>query len=136
MLPTYKDGQMVLVNRLPGFASRLKHGDVVLVRANNEILIKRVYKLPGEILNRSESWMFNNSKDYFEPTHKNDAPLKVPADFIVVLGDNAAVSDDSRSFGPVALTDVVGLVLNSPPAPPNSIPSIERARQRFEMRGI
>src|SRR5204863_4532239 len=85
MLPTYKDGQYVLVNRLPGYSSRLNRGDVVLVRANNDILIKRVYRLPGETLTRRESWRFTSVKEYFEPTHNDESPLRVPAGFIVVL---------------------------------------------------
>src|SRR5947207_4638782 len=36
MLPTYQNGQMVLVNRLASSGNKLKHGDVVLVRSNNE----------------------------------------------------------------------------------------------------
>lgn len=117
MLPTYKDGQLVLVNRLPGYSSRLSRGDVVLVRANNDILIKRVYRLPGETISRAEAWRFGGVKEYFEPTHNLDVPLRVPNGFIVVLGDNAAVSDDSRNFGPVALTEIVGKVMNAPPGP-------------------
>src|ERR1051325_11302490 len=83
MLPTYKNGQMVLVNRLAN-SSRLNHGDVVLVRANYEILIKRVYRLPGELLSKRESLRFWRVKEYFEPTHRDDMPLRIPNGNIVV----------------------------------------------------
>jgi len=115
MLPTYKNGQMVLVNRLPG--GRVSHGDVVLVKANDEVLIKRVYRLPGETLSLRDAYRFRHATEYFEPTHRSEAPLRVPDGRMVVLGDNSAVSDDSRSFGPIALSDVIGKVLNAPPPP-------------------
>ncbi len=115
MLPTYKNGQMVLVNRLAG--SRLKHGDVVLVKSNAEVLIKRVYRLPGEVLSLRDAYRFRRAAEYFEPTHRSEAPLRVPDGRVVVLGDNSAVSDDSRSFGPIALGDIDGKIVNAPPPP-------------------
>jgi signal peptidase I len=114
MLPSYHDGQTVLVNQLTLFGSHWKRGDVVLVRANNEILIKRIFRLQGETLTLAESRRFQGVKEFFEPTNRKDAPFKVPAGYVVVLGDNAAVSDDSRSFGPVKLSDILGSVFNAP----------------------
>src|SRR5437899_628157 len=66
MLPTFKNGQMVLVNRLS--SSGLKRGDVVLVHHGNDILIKRVARLPGETLSEREVDDFDPSvqDDFFE----------------------------------------------------------------------
>lgn len=114
MLPTYRDGQTVLVNQLSIFGRRWKRGDVVLVRANKEVLIKRIYRLPGETLTKVESVKFQGVKEFFEPTKDKNAPFKVPVGYVVVLGDNASVSDDSRAFGPVKLSDVLGAVINAP----------------------
>jgi signal peptidase I len=114
MLPTYHDGQTVMVNQLSIFGGRWKRGDVVLVRLNNEVLIKRIFRLPGETLSLAESRRFQGVKEFFEPTDKKDAPFRVPPGYVVVLGDNAAVSDDSRSFGPVKLSAVLGSVINAP----------------------
>jgi signal peptidase I len=118
MLPTYHDGQMLLVNRM--VTSPLQKGDVVLVKMNNDVIIKRVAYLPGETINEAESRAFRRVLEFFEVTElqKKEFPfksrtLKVPAGFIVVLGDNRAVSEDSRSFGPVALSDVLGRVVNA-----------------------
>src|SRR5437016_11797434 len=115
MLPTYRDGQMVLVNRLAGGAGTWRRGDVVLVRVGNDVLIKRVSKLPGETLSRMESEQFTRSSMWFEPTKDQANPLRVPPGSLVVLGDNKAVSDDSRAFGPVPFKDVTGIVVNAPP---------------------
>src|SRR5262249_22627514 len=110
MLPTYHDGDTVFVSRAGG---TLKHGDVVLVQVpSHEVLIKRVYKLPGETIDAKNAPLFNRVSEYFDPTHQASAPLRVPAGYIVVLGDNRAVSDDSRSFGTIPLKDVLGRVIN------------------------
>src|SRR5437763_7947747 len=68
MLPTFKSGQMVLVQtRLTG---RLHRGDVVLVRHGDDILIKRVARLPGETLTAHEADDFDMgvADDFFEKT--------------------------------------------------------------------
>ena len=50
MSPTYEDGQVVLVQRRSRFSPPLKHNDVILVRHDRDVLIKRVYRLEGEEL--------------------------------------------------------------------------------------
>lgn len=114
MAPTFVDGQMVIVSRVL-WPKGLRRGDVVLIRRGNSVLIKRVFRLPGEVLDRKTAARFTMAMDYFEPTGNHDAPLRVPKGQIVVLGDNLAVSDDSREFGPVPLRDVLGKVLGAPP---------------------
>jgi signal peptidase I len=121
MIPTYSDGQYVLVNRLFQWTGGLHKGDVVLIRKGNEVLIKRVAYLPGEVLRGREARPFFRSVEFFDrpsPAESEDRrSLKVPADSVVVLGDNRAVSEDSRLFGPIPLSDVLGRVVNAPPKP-------------------
>ena len=112
MLPTYQNGQMVIVNRL---SRGWKRGDVVLVEAGNEILIKRIRYLPGDLVPVNHAWMFAEVAHFFESADRFDAPLKVPAGHVVVLGDNLRVSDDSRNFGPVPINQIYGRVVNAPP---------------------
>jgi signal peptidase I len=113
MLPTYHDGEMVIVSRLSG---TIKHGDVVLVQVpSHEILIKRVFRLPGESIDAKDAPLFNRVSEFFDPTHLPNAPLRVPPGYIVVLGDNKANSDDSRTFGTIPMKDVLGRVINAPP---------------------
>jgi signal peptidase I len=124
MLPTFRDGQIVLVSRLLAFNGPLKKGDVVLVRRGREVLIKRVAFLSGEALSTRDSIRFMPIHEKFD---RLPAPpdaglyerqrIRVPKDDVVVLGDNPLVSDDSRQFGPVPLSDVEGRVLSAPPAP-------------------
>jgi signal peptidase I len=115
MLPTYKNGDVVIAAKMVG---TLKRGDVVLVLKDSEVIIKRVSALPGETLQGDEAFNYGRAWDRFEQPPPPADPLKeirVPADSIAVLGDNASVSEDSRIFGPVPLTDILGKVINARP---------------------
>lgn len=125
MLPTYHDGQVVLVNKLKSIGGPLRRGDVVLVEKRPDVLIKRIAYLPGDIIGPKESFRYRRAWEYFDvirlPTPPGMFPireLKVPPGYYVVLGDNRAVSDDSRSFGPVPASDILGRVVNAPSAGP------------------
>jgi signal peptidase I len=123
MNPTYENGQIVLVRRRNGWSGSLRRNDVVLLRVNRDVIIKRIYRLPGEELGTS---FFYNAQmaqakglaDYYEqqPQPAGAPPrLFVPDGFLVVIGDNLKESEDSRVFGPVPVRDVLGVVVNSPP---------------------
>ena len=119
MLPAYRDGQMVIVNRFPALSGPLRRGDIVLVKTASDVLIKRIAFLPGDTIEPPESFAFRRVKDYFEVERASEGPgfplrLKVPQGYVVVLGDNRAVSEDSRILGPVALGDILGRVMNAP----------------------
>lgn len=120
MMPTYRDGDVVLVNKLSSGTAGLQRGDVVLVRNGKDILIKRVAFLPGDIIRGRNAFAFRRVWQYFERVPDSSSfmggmSLRVPQETVVVLGDNPAVSDDSRLFGPVAIKDVIGRVVNARP---------------------
>src|SRR5512143_471052 len=66
MLPSYRDGQIVFVNRFLALNGPLRRGDVVLVRTANDVLIKRVAYLPGDTIDLPEVFAFRRVRDYFE----------------------------------------------------------------------
>ena len=126
MEPTYHNGQALLVLRRHWFSPLPKRGDVVVLRKDRDTIIKRVAYLPGDVVTNEavlNPTLYNNLRDYYEqqPSAANpQSPvLIVPAGYLVVLGDNRAISYDSRSFGPVALKDVLGSVVAAPPGPPD-----------------
>ncbi len=127
MYPTYLNGQVVLVRRYNMFCPRLKRYDVILLRQGNDVIIKRVYRLPGEVVDTTfpdvkDQAIRTGLSDYYEQ-HTTHTPsgkkviFTVPPGYIIVLGDNLPVSDDSRVFGPVPIKNVLGIVVNSPPPP-------------------
>jgi signal peptidase I len=93
-----------------------QHGDVVVIRLptqGNELLIKRVIGLPGDIVEIHDGHVFVNGQPLDEPylpakTSGSYGPTTVPPLNIFVLGDNRNFSNDSRSFGTVPLKNVVG----------------------------
>ncbi len=129
MSPTYESGRVVLVRREVGSAAHLHHGDIVLLRKDRDVIIKRVFRLPGEEMDDSfpypaEYVRRGGLADYYEqvPAGGNSAnpippKLFVPKGFLVVIGDNLSVSEDSRIFGPVPVRDILGVVVGGPPAP-------------------
>jgi len=89
MQPTLHDGDRVLVRRIrPG---RLRVGDVVVARlgqpgpGGDHWLVKRIVALPGDPMPASVR-------------RRVDRPV-VPAGGLILLGDNPAVSRDSRTLG-------------------------------------
>jgi signal peptidase I len=94
-----------------------KRGDVVVIRVESqgeELLIKRVIGLPGDVVEIHDGQVFVNSQPLSEPyvagsvTTGFYAPTAVPPLHIFVLGDNRGFSNDSRSFGTIPLEAVVG----------------------------
>ncbi len=93
-----------------------QYGDVVVIRLPtqaNELLIKRVIGLPGDLVEIHDGQVFVNGQSLEEPyvstgTAGSYGPTTVPPLNIFVLGDNRNFSNDSRSFGTVPLKNVVG----------------------------
>jgi signal peptidase I len=76
-------------------------------------LIKRVVGLPGETIEIRNGHVYINGEELSEPyleqsTFGNVSPRVVSPDHVFVLGDNRGASNDSRSFGEIALSNVVG----------------------------
>lgn len=130
MEPTYHDGQIVLVRRRTPFNTSLARNDVVLLqRDHGEVIIKRIYRLPGEEVSPGYPYLIGHPKarglkDYYEQeTLKTpQGPVTrftLPRGYIAVLGDNPDISEDSRFFGPVPVSSVLGTVVDAPPPPAN-----------------
>jgi signal peptidase I len=102
MAPALRSGERVLVRRAR--AATLRRGDLVVFRAPRDParawMIKRVLAAPGDPVPRADVpnlWRYSDAV--------------VPADRLVVLGDNPSVSYDSRQFGYVDAGTVLGRVV-------------------------
>ncbi len=92
-----------------------ERGDIVVLRLRpgDELLIKRVIGLPGEEVSVHDGKVYINGQPLDEPyldqeTRGNLAPRVVPPLHVFVMGDNRRASNDSRSFGPVHLDNILG----------------------------
>ncbi len=131
MEPTFVNGQLLLVNLRTLFRPYLHRKDVVIIqRERREVIIKRVYLLPGDEVKAGEPYLLQMNRarfllDYYDQKTEKTATGRitryyVPQGYIVVLGDNAKVSEDSRFFGPVSIKDVIGTVAGRTERPADS----------------
>ena len=135
MEPSFRSHQIILVDRRYYCHHPLRHGDVIILRADDGVLIKRVYALGGDsfwtLVNADDGVLY---RDIIEPARLTRmrrllpvlrsyrlVRLTVPPGMVYVVGDNTTASVDSRQFGPVPIASVLGRVRNAPPlaeAPP------------------
>ena len=104
MEPTFHTGQKVLVSKAYWLIGPIRDNDIVVAKDTvpGQYIIKRVYKMGGERVDYTyapKSWSLALG-DY-----------TVPAGTLYLLGDNLEVSEDSRSFGPVDVSKVLGKVV-------------------------
>jgi signal peptidase I len=87
---------------------------VGIVQPSTEEFIKRVIGLPGETVEAKAGRVYVNGRLLYEPYLPNGTitsdfpPVVVPAGSLWVMGDNRGNSSDSRVFGPVRRSTVVG----------------------------
>ncbi|MFL6247034.1 MAG: signal peptidase I [Thermoanaerobaculia bacterium] len=115
MAPTLKTGDQIVVTRY--FRSAPRRGDVIVfasVTAPGELMVKRVIATPGDLidsrLGRVRISGYTLPEPYVLRAGTTGAvPAQViPAESYFVMGDNREDSSDSRSWGVVPRSRVVG----------------------------
>ena len=82
-------------------------------------MIKRVVGLPGEVVEYKDNYVVINGVTYKEPfidsnIKTNDFSIKdlgydiIPNDMYLVLGDNRENSQDSRDYGLISKSEIIG----------------------------
>jgi signal peptidase I len=137
MEPTLKIGDRIVVDKFSYHHHAVDPGDIVVfTRPPNENcggpsapdLVKRVVGLPGQTISLShgyvdingaplrESWLPSSVQGVTYPgpagtSYALTKPYVIPADHYFVMGDNRPDSCDSRYWGPIAKTSIVGKVV-------------------------
>ncbi len=117
MVPSFLDGDRVVVAKMPEFLGDPQRGDTVIVRVRGEILIKRVVAIPGDVIEIGGGRVIDNGEvieDPVPPAYRacdDMRPLVLDRDEYFLLGDHRRVSIDSRDFGPVHRSDIIGRVI-------------------------
>jgi len=115
MSPTLRDGeQLILIT-----VGRINKGDIVAFHLGNQTLIKRVIATAGETVDiDANGAVYVDGVRIYEPYVNGISlgecditlPFQVPDNQFFVMGDNRAVSLDSRSsdFGTIHRDEIVG----------------------------
>lgn len=111
MYPTLKQNEIMILNKI-GLKSGIDRFDIVVVKTDNNRIIKRVIGLPGESVMYEDGKLYINGK-YVEDSYslsetKDFDNIVLKEDEYFVLGDNREVSKDSRMIGPVKKEQILG----------------------------
>ncbi len=127
MEPTLRTGDQLIVEKVSRLFGDFGYGSIVTVDAQDlpghvgeKNIIKRVIGVAGDTIEIRDGAVYRNGVALVEPyVHGQPTNEGVPAfskvtlakDQLYVLGDNRAVSLDSRRFGPIDKSRVIGHVL-------------------------
>lgn len=126
MDPTFNDKQYLIINKLTYLYDSPKRGEVIVLKNphnDKEFFIKRIVGLPGDMVYFENGKVFiKNSQnpqgqalnEFYLPknliTTGSPAVIALKSKEYFVLGDNRPASNDSRSWGVLPESDIVGKV--------------------------
>ncbi len=122
MEPTFAENQFLIVSRVNYLVVNPQRGDIAVFHYpgnTDEDYIKRVIGVPGDVVEIRDALVYVNDVLLDEPyINEPCRPTQCPNEFwelgedeYFMMGDNRNRSSDSRDFGPVGKTFIVGEVL-------------------------
>ena len=138
MVPTFQDGQYLIVDEISYRIGTPQRDDVVIFRYPNDqtkFFIKRIIGLPGETVDVKGNDVTITNKAYPTGLKLDESFIKNTSDIsdhrvlsdneFYVMGDNRPRSSDSREFGQITQESVIGQVFYRyfPPSKAGTIPN-------------
>lgn len=127
MLPTLKNNDVLIIEKLTQRFGHIKPGDIIVVKIPDILgngktyAVKRVIAVEGQSVEIKNGKVFVDGKELQEPYTTGDetfatgefSNMVVPENCIYVLGDNRlpGASKDSRTFGPIDISKITGRVI-------------------------
>ena len=117
MYKTLNDGEIMILNKINYKFKDIKRFDIVVVKTDNNKIIKRVIGLPGETLKIENNVLYINGQEIKESYVRKDTKdfnikdlgyEKIPRNCYFVMGDNRNNSSDSRIIGCVKKSQIEG----------------------------
>jgi signal peptidase I len=123
MEPALMDKQLCFLNRILPYLRQYQIGDMLVFKHEGKVWVSRVVALEADTVQIADgsiivngvvlpdSGISRNWSGWNHGTYAIDKPFHVPTDHVFVLSDNlSAQHDDSRVFGPVSNSSILGIV--------------------------
>jgi len=113
MVPTLEPGDHIVVTPYARDAQP-RRGDVIVFRRGDTVLVKRVIATPGDLVESRLGRVIISGKTIAEPYLARQAATGdigaqiIPHDCYFVMGDNRGSSLDSRSWGVLPRSAIIG----------------------------
>jgi signal peptidase I len=119
MTPTFRDGEINLINRLSYLRSEPKRGDVVgiMMSGKHTMFCKRIIGMPGELVAFLDGKVMINGIQLNEPYLKwpcqawKSQPKQLGSDEYYFVGDNRSMPFEDHEKGAAQRKRIVGKVL-------------------------
>ena len=104
MSPTLDNGQVILTSR---HTDDLKRNSIVIVKYDDELIVKRIAALENDTVVMKDDAVFVNGVKLSNSSYEGeDMSITLKKGEVFILGDNHKVSLDSRYFGTIS-TDMI-----------------------------
>lgn len=105
MDPALEDGERIVFNKLIYLLEEPERGDIIIIKQGKKNYVKRLIGLPGETIEMKDHLLLINDKKQSDSFVDQNAhlltgsfgPIEIPENNYFVMGDNRAVSKDSRN---------------------------------------
>ena len=117
MEPKLKEGKTVFINKIYYILNEIKRNDIIGIKKNQKVEIKRIIGMPNDIIRVSGNSMLGNEKEIKNNTEQlqnnvQTLEIKLGEQEYYVLGDDyCSRCIDSRKYGPITKKQIIGKVL-------------------------
>ncbi|WP_366938232.1 signal peptidase I [uncultured Brachyspira sp.] len=115
MEPTFYEGDQILLLKNNFLFNKIDNFDVIVFRMGTNNLVKRVIGKEGDKVEIFDGGLYLNDElirhKYYIFSKEDNAVYNIGKNQYFVLGDNIALSEDSRDFGLINKKDIIGHII-------------------------
>lgn len=112
MYPNIKDKEIMILMKVTKYFKDYERFDIIVLKENDDYLIKRVIGLPGERISCKGGIIYINDEplenDYGVGKTDDFTEQLIEKNSYFVIGDNREISKDSRIIGSIKENDILG----------------------------